>query len=36
MADETTDFINKEQFVIYIRWVDNDLNEKENILGYTS
>ena len=27
MADETTDIINKEQFVICIRWVDNDLNK---------
>ena len=26
MADETTDIINKEQFVICIRWVDNDFN----------
>ena len=24
MADEATDIINKEQFVICIRWVDND------------
>ena len=26
MADKTTDIINKERFVICIRWVDNDLN----------
>ena len=26
MPDETTDIINKEQFVICIRWVDNGLN----------
>ena len=30
MADETTDIINKEQFVICIRWVDNDLNANED------
>ena len=29
MADEITDIINKEQFVICIRWVDNDLNEND-------
>ena len=24
LADEATDIINKEQFVVCIRWVDND------------
>ena len=33
MADETTGIINKEQFVIRIRWVDNDLNAKEDFIG---
>ena len=33
MADETTDIINKEQFVICIRWVDNDLNANEDFIG---
>ena len=33
MADETTDIINKEQFVICIRWVDNDLNANEDFTG---
>ena len=33
MADETTDIINKEQFVICIRWADNDLNANEDFLG---
>ena len=36
MADETTDIINKEQFVICIRWVDNHLQANEDLLGYTS
>ena len=35
MADETTDIINKEQFVICICWADNDLNANENFLGGT-
>ena len=33
MADETADIINREQFVICIRWVDNDLNAKEDFIG---
>ena len=33
MADETTDITNKEQFVICIRWADNDLNANEDFLG---
>ena len=33
MADETTDIINKKQFVICIRWVDNDLNANEDFIG---
>ena len=33
MADETTDIINKEQFVICIRWVDNDLKANEDFIG---
>ena len=33
MADETTDIINKEQFVISIRWVENDLNTNEDFIG---
>ena len=33
MADETTDASNKEQVVICIRWVDNDLRHTRNSLG---
>ena len=33
MADEITDIINKEQFVICIRWVDNDLNGNKDFVG---
>ena len=33
MAYETTDIINKGQFVIYIRLVDNDLIAKEDFIG---
>ena len=33
MADETTDIINKEQFVICMRWVDNDLNANQDFTG---
>ena len=33
MPDEVTDIINKEQFVICIRWVDNDLNANEDFIG---
>ena len=33
MADQTTDIINTEEFVICIRWVDNDLNANEYFIG---
>ena len=33
MTDETTDIINKEQFVICICWADNDLKANENFIG---
>ena len=33
MADEATDIIKKEQFVICIRWVDNELNANEDFIG---
>ena len=33
MADKTTDIINKERFVICIRWVDYDLNANEDFTG---
>ena len=33
MANETTDIINKERFVICIRWADNGLNANEDFLG---
>ena len=33
MADETTDIINKESFVIYIRRADNDSNVNEDFIG---
>ena len=33
IADETTDITNKEQLVIYIHWVDSDLNETNALLG---
>ena len=33
MADETTDIVNKEQFVICILWVDNDLNASKDFIG---
>ena len=33
MAYETTDIINKEQLVICIGWVDNDLNANEDFTG---
>ena len=32
MADETTNIINKE-FMICIRWVDNDLNANKDFIG---
>ena len=33
MADECTDISNKEQFIITIRWVEEDLQEHENFIG---
>ena len=33
MADEITNIINEQQFVICIRWVDNDLNANEDFIG---
>ena len=33
MADEITDIINEEQFVICIPWVDNDLNGNKDFVG---
>ncbi len=33
MADECTDVSNKEQFVIVIRWVSEDLQEHESFIG---
>ena len=33
MAEEPTDIINKEQFLICICWVDNDLNANEDFIG---
>ena len=33
MANEITDIIDKEQFVICIRWVDNDLNANKDFIG---
>ena len=33
MADECTDVSNKEQFVIFLRWVDADLCDHEDIIG---
>ena len=36
MADETTDASNKEQLVICIRWVDDDLIAHEDFIGMHS
>ena len=33
MADETTDISNREQLVICLRWVDNDLDVHEEFVG---
>ena len=33
MADEMTDCSNKEQFVICLRWVDNNLTPHEDFIG---
>lgn len=34
MADECTEIVNKEQFVICIRWVDNTLTDHEDVIGW--
>ena len=33
MADETADMSNTEQLVIWIRWVNDDLNIHEDFIG---
>ena len=33
MADETTDSSNREQVVIFFRWVDNSLSAHEEFIG---
>ena len=33
MADETSDISNTEQLVKGIRWMDNDLNSREEFIG---
>ena len=33
MADETADVSNKEQVVVCIRWIDEDLNANEQFIG---
>ena len=33
LADECTDLSNKEQFTIYIRWVDEDLQGHEEFIS---
>ena len=33
LADECTDASNKEQRVVYIRWVDELLQDHENVIG---
>ena len=33
MADECTDFANKEQFTIVIRCVSEDLQDHEDLIG---
>ena len=33
MADETSDLSNHEQLVIFIRWVDDKLEARENFIG---
>jgi len=33
MADECTDCSNKEQFMVNIRWIDQDLKEHEDFIG---
>jgi len=32
MADETTDCSNREQFVVCLRWVDDDLQVHEDFI----
>ena len=34
MADECTDTTNKEQFIFYIRTVDDNLEAKKDFLGF--
>ena len=36
MVDETTDCSNKEQVVLVIRWVDEDLTVHESFIGLYS
>ena len=36
MGNETSDISNTEQFVICIRWVDDDLNSREEFIGLHS
>ena len=33
MADECTDVANKEQFAVCMRWVDESLNDHEDVIG---
>ena len=33
MADEVTDSSNQEQFLLCLRWVDEDLNPHEEFIG---
>ena len=33
MADEVTDSLNKEQFVICLRWVDDNFVPSEDFIG---
>ena len=33
MADEVTDSSNQEQFLLCLRWVDEDLNPREEFIG---
>ena len=36
LVDETTNCSNKEQAVLVIRWVDEDLNVRESFIGLCS
>ena len=33
LADETADFSNKEQLILCLRWVDEDINVHEEFIG---